>query len=165
MLNRREAIALSVGILVTGKAGDVGANGESETSQMLREEPARFAAEWESMALRSNCPNTWRTWRYASGAQWTPTSFVIFGVGPEAHVEAEYARHCAGWSTTTILDAHITPDRRAWALCIEGELSDGLRKELRKYRPSFDDLFDRWYGWAGDDEERLAEVERRLARL
>jgi hypothetical protein len=88
-------------------------------------------------ALRSNCPNYWRDWKYSTGVQWDKTHFIIFGVGPEEHCQSKYAHHCQSWSDYGLLQAHITEDSRAWALFIERRLSDDLRAELRECGLSF----------------------------
>jgi hypothetical protein len=152
-INRREAIAAGVGLLMSGVSTIVDTSDAAggaldppgECARMCREEPARFCAEWELTALRSNCPNTWQTWRYCTGVQWDKTRFIIFGVGPAPHVEAEFARHCESWEKRELLQAHITEDSRAWALLIEGRLSDDLREELRQGGPSFSSVHERRY--------------------
>lgn len=147
MLSRREAIAAGVGLLLGPTCNSTSAplDPPGECARMCREEPARFAAEWEIMARRSNCPNTWQTWKYVTGVQWDPTRFILFGVGPVEHCQSEYARHCESWSKHDLLQAHITEDSRAWALLIQGRLSDDLRDELRQGGPSFSSVHERRY--------------------
>jgi hypothetical protein len=131
-MNRREAIATAVGLAVSAVVPVTG----NETADLCREHPAQFACEWELMAIQHNCPNRWRTFRYVTGCQWDKASFILYGIGPPEVIEAEFTRYAAQWEKHGPIDRHITPDGRAWALHIEGRLSNRLREELRTLAPS-----------------------------
>ena len=98
---------------------------------------SQFFADWELMAIKFNLPTTWQNQEYESALQVTDDVLLFYGIGKPQFVFARSAelQESFGYGDRPdrwILSEHITACGRAFAFCVPGRFSEGLKRELQR---------------------------------